>query len=127
MTNPLYNIATNSFRIDHPRGRPGSETRPHSVDDEGVKRPTRKEFCDASIYHTPAPPSNQSPPDPSGTQPDLGLDGALPKATIQRILTEEGGTRRLILSTPWVTFWTFFWRVLNPDRSCRSALKWLGA
>ncbi len=38
-------------------------------------------------------------------QPELGLDGALPKATIQRILT----------------------RVLNSDRSCRSALKRLGA
>ena len=27
-------------------------------------------------------------------QPELGLDGVLPKATIQRILTEEGGTWR---------------------------------
>ena len=60
-------------------------------------------------------------------QPELGLDGVLPKATIQRILTEEGGTWRSILYTPWVTFWTFFWQVLSPDRSCRSALKRLAA
>jgi hypothetical protein len=57
----------------------------------------------------------------------LGLDGVLPVATIQRILREEGGTWRSILYTPWVTFWTFFWQVLSPDRSCRSALKRLAA
>jgi DDE family transposase len=60
-------------------------------------------------------------------QPELGLDGVLPVATIQRILREEGGTWRSILYTPWVTFWTFFWQVLSPDRSCRSALKRLAA
>src|SRR4029079_10944098 len=54
----------------------------------------------------------------------------LPEATIKQILREEGGTWKSIVYTPWVTFWAFFWQVLSPDRSCRSALKrlsaWLG-
>jgi hypothetical protein len=57
----------------------------------------------------------------------LGLEGVLPAATIKRILTEEGGHWRSLLYTPWVTFWIFFWQVLSPDHSCRSALKRLAA
>ena len=34
-------------------------------------------------------------------QPELGLDGILPKATIQQILKEEGGSWKSILYTPW--------------------------
>jgi histone H3/H4 len=60
-------------------------------------------------------------------QPELGLEDILPKATVQKILREEGGTWRAILYTPWVTFWIFFWQVLSPDRSCRAALKRLAA
>jgi Transposase DDE domain len=60
-------------------------------------------------------------------QPELGLDDILPQATIQQILKEEGGFWKSILYTPWLTFWTFFWQVLSPDRSCRSALKRLAA
>jgi hypothetical protein len=59
--------------------------------------------------------------------PELGLEAVLPQATVVQILREEGGTWRSILYTPWVTFWTFFWQVLSPDRSCRAALKRLAA
>jgi hypothetical protein len=63
-------------------------------------------------------------------QPDLGLEGVLPEATIKQVLREEGGTWKSIVYTPWVTFWAFFWQMLSPDRSCRSALKrwsaWMG-
>lgn len=60
-------------------------------------------------------------------QPDLGLEGVLPEATIKQVLREEGGTWKSIVYTPWVTFWAFFWQALSPDRSCRSALKRLSA
>lgn len=61
------------------------------------------------------------------SQPALGLEEVLPKATIEQVLQEEGGRWKSILYTPWVTFWTFFWQVLSPDRSCRAALKRLAA
>jgi hypothetical protein len=57
----------------------------------------------------------------------LGLEAVLPAATIEQVLREEGGIWRSIVSTPWITFWAFFWQVLSPDRSCRSALKRLAA
>jgi putative transposase len=60
-------------------------------------------------------------------QPDLGLESVLPKATIMQVLRQEGGLWKSIVYTPWVTFWTFFWQMLSPDRSCRSALKRLSA
>ena len=50
-------------------------------------------------------------------QPELGLDAILPEATVQQILTEEGATWKQVLYTPWLTFWTFFWQTLSPDRS----------
>jgi hypothetical protein len=55
--------------------------------------------------------------------PQLGLEGVLPEATVKQILKEEGATWKTIFSTPWLTFWAFFWQVLSPDRSCRAALK----
>jgi hypothetical protein len=64
---------------------------------------------------------------PTAPQPELGLEDVLPKATIIQILKEEEGIWKSILYTPWVTFWTFFWQMLSPDRSCRSALKRLAA
>jgi hypothetical protein len=64
---------------------------------------------------------------PKAPQPELGLEAVLPKATIERVLTEEGGRWKAILYTPWVTFWTFFWQRLSADRSCRAALKRLAA
>jgi putative transposase len=60
-------------------------------------------------------------------QPDLGLEAVLPAATIKQVLRDEGGIWRSIVYTPWLTFWAFFWQVLSPDRSCRSALKRLSA
>ena len=60
-------------------------------------------------------------------QPALGLDAILPQATVTQILTDEGATWKEVLYTPWVTFWTFFWQMLSPDRSCRAALKRLAA
>ena len=60
-------------------------------------------------------------------QPELGLEDVLPEATIGQVLAEEGGTWKSILYTPLVTFWTFFWQALSPDRSCRAALKRLAA
>ena len=60
-------------------------------------------------------------------QPGLGLEAVLPAATIAQVLRDEGGIWRSIVYTPWLTFWAFFWQVLSPDRSCRSALKRLAA
>ena len=60
-------------------------------------------------------------------QPELGLDEILPQATVTQILSDEGATWKEVLYTPWVTFWTFFWQMLSPDRSCRCALKRLAA
>jgi Transposase DDE domain len=60
-------------------------------------------------------------------QPELGLDDLLPEATVQEILKDEGATWKQILYTPFLTSWAFFWQVLSPDRSCRSALKRLAA
>jgi hypothetical protein len=64
---------------------------------------------------------------PPAPRPELGLDGILPQATVVQILTDEGATWKEVLYTPWVTFWTFFWQMLSPDRSCRCALKRLAA
>jgi Transposase DDE domain len=61
----------------------------------------------------------QQPP----PQPQLGLDGILPEATVGQVLQEEGATWKQILYTPWLTFWAFFWQTLSPDHSCRAALK----
>src|SRR5262245_37060813 len=69
-------------------------------------------------------PRLTSPPAP---QPELGLDGILPQATVVQVRTAEGATGKEVLYTPWVTFWTFFWPMLSPDRSCRWALKRLSA
>src|SRR5262249_9207392 len=60
-------------------------------------------------------------------QPELGLEEILPAATVPAILTAEGALWKEVLYTPWVTFWTFFWQMLSPDRSCRAALKRLAA
>ena len=60
-------------------------------------------------------------------QPELGLDDLLSAATLEQILQDEGATWKEVLYTPFLTFWTFFWQVLSPDRSCRAALKRLGA
>jgi hypothetical protein len=65
----------------------------------------------------------QQPP----PQPELGLDGILPEATVQQILRDEGATWKPILYTPFLTFWAFFWQALSPDRSCRAALKRIAA
>jgi putative transposase len=64
---------------------------------------------------------------PAAPRPDLGVEEVLPKATVERVLKEEGGTWKAILYTPWVTFWAFFWQRLSADRSCRAALKRLAA
>jgi hypothetical protein len=64
---------------------------------------------------------------PTVPRPDLGVEEVLPKATVERVLKEEGGTWKAILYTPWVTFWAFFWQRLSADRSCRAALKRLSA
>jgi putative transposase len=64
---------------------------------------------------------------PAAAPPDLGVEEVLPKATVERVLKEEGGWWKAILYTPWVTFWAFFWQRLSADRSCRAALKRLSA
>jgi hypothetical protein len=63
----------------------------------------------------------------TAAQPELGVEAVLPKATVEKVLKEEGGSWKAILYTPWVTFWAFFWQRLSADRSCRSALKRLAA
>jgi Transposase DDE domain len=64
---------------------------------------------------------------PPPAPPELGLEAVLPEASLKQVLRQEGGIWKSVVYTPWVTFWTFFWQVLSPDRSCRSALKRLAA
>jgi Transposase DDE domain len=64
---------------------------------------------------------------PAAPKPELGVEEILPKATVERVLKEEGGWWKAIRYTPWVTFWVFFWQRLSADRSCRAALKRLSA
>src|SRR5262245_27126104 len=64
---------------------------------------------------------------PKPPQPELGLEAVLPKATVERVLKEEGGWWKAIFYTPWVSFWAFFRQRLSADRSCRAALKRLAA
>ena len=59
--------------------------------------------------------------------PDLGLDGILSVADLTAILEEEGATWKSILYTPRLTTWAFLWQMLNPDRSCRAAVKRIAA
>ena len=63
----------------------------------------------------------------SAASPAPGLDTLLPEAAVGRILKEEGATWKRIVYTPWLTFWTFFWQALSPDRSCRAAIKRIAA
>ena len=62
---------------------------------------------------------------------DFGLGEILPPEEVAAILEEEGATWKSIVDTPLLTTWAFLWQVLNPDRSCRAAVKriavWLGS
>ncbi|MGZ3387763.1 MAG: IS4 family transposase, partial [Isosphaeraceae bacterium] len=58
---------------------------------------------------------------------DLGLDGILSVADLTAILEEEGATWKSIVYTPLLTTWAFLWQMLNPDRSCRAAVKRIAA
>src|SRR5437868_4485777 len=61
-----------SFTVRRATGG-GSETRPHLSDDEGVEGPTtRKEVSYGSVYHTPAPIPDPSPPNPARTPTRAG-------------------------------------------------------
>ena len=64
---------------------------------------------------------------PSGPQPELGLDSILPPALVRQVLEEEAASWRCVFYTPWLTFWAFFWQVLGPDHSCRAAVKRIAA
>jgi hypothetical protein len=61
------------------------------------------------------------------TGPDLALETILPQALIRQVLAEEGASWRRVFYTPWLTFWAFFWQALNPDHSCRAAVKRIAA
>jgi putative transposase len=63
----------------------------------------------------------------AATTPELGLDDILPEAAVRQVLKEEGAAWKLIVYTPWLTFWAFFWQVLSPDHSCRAAVKRIAA
>lgn len=56
-------------------------------------------------------------------QPEFGLEGILDAATVQSAFTHERVRWKNILYTPLLTFWAFFWQMLDPDKSCRAALK----
>ena len=63
----------------------------------------------------------------AAAQPELGVDGILPEATIEQVLKEEGACWKKKFYTPWLTFWAFFWQALSSDHSCRAALKRIAA
>jgi hypothetical protein len=58
---------------------------------------------------------------------DFGLDEILSTQELAQILTEEGATWKSIVYTPLLTTWAFLWQMLNPDRSCRAAVKRIAA
>jgi putative transposase len=58
---------------------------------------------------------------------DFGLDEILSPDELARILTEEGATWKNVVYTPLLTTWAFLWQMLNPDRSCRAAVKRIAA
>jgi Transposase DDE domain len=62
---------------------------------------------------------------------DFGLGEILSVADIITILKEAGATWKTVVYTPLLTTWAFLWQMLNPDRSCRAAVKriaaWLGS
>jgi Transposase DDE domain len=58
---------------------------------------------------------------------DFGLDEILSPDELSLILTEEGATWKNVIYTPLLTTWAFLWQVLNPDRSCRAAVKRIAA
>jgi hypothetical protein len=62
-------------------------------------------------------------------QPDLdfGLGDILPPEDLAAILKEEGATWKSLIYTPLLTTWAFLWQMLNPDRSCRAAVKRIAA
>src|SRR3954453_14742712 len=62
-----------------------------------------------------------------GPAADLCLDGILSGADLTAILEEEGATWKSILYTPLLTTRAFLWQMLNPDRSCRAAVKRIAA
>ncbi|MGZ3387957.1 MAG: IS4 family transposase, partial [Isosphaeraceae bacterium] len=66
----------------------------------------------------------QQRPDPDL---DFGLGEILSAADLDVILEEEGATWKTIVYTPVVTTWAFLWQVLNPDKSCRAAVKRIAA
>jgi Transposase DDE domain len=58
---------------------------------------------------------------------DFGLDEVLSPQELALILTEEGATWKNVIYTPLLTTWAFLWQMLNPDRSCRAAVKRIAA
>src|SRR6516165_2604930 len=58
---------------------------------------------------------------------DFGLDEVLSSDELALILTEEGATWKTVVYTPLLTTWAFLWQMLNPDRSCRAAVKRIAA
>jgi Transposase DDE domain len=58
---------------------------------------------------------------------DFGLDEFLSADELARILAEEGATWKNVVYTPLLTTWAFLWQMLNPDRSCRAAVKRIAA
>jgi Transposase DDE domain len=58
---------------------------------------------------------------------DFGLDEILSPDELALILTEEGATWKNVIYTPLLTTWAFLWQMLNPDRSCRAAVKRIAA
>ena len=89
------------------------------------------EASDVTLYHGPATApdlSRQSIP-ASRSRFRFGRDSSPDE--LAQILTEEGATWKNVVYTPLLTTWAFLWQMLNPDRSCRAAVKrvaaWLSA
>jgi DDE family transposase len=57
----------------------------------------------------------------------FGLGGILSVEDIITILREAGATWKAVIYTPLLTTWAFLWQMLNPDRSCRAAVKRIAA
>jgi hypothetical protein len=60
-------------------------------------------------------------------RPERGLEAVLSAAVVQRVLAEEGGTRKRIRYTPFLTFWAFCWQARAADHSCRAAVERVAA
>src|SRR6266481_1446412 len=88
---------------------------------------TKPMFTTAELFgrfHSPKAPLLKARQQASAVAPqelEQLLGGCLPPGLLSQ--AEQGPNSRQRVFSVRVTFWTFLWQVLNPDSSCRSAVR----